>query len=374
MNGATTHSAPAESEAGALKPVSVPASIPAPMTDGPYRTYQLAIHIDAPVRVAVGRLGTFDFPAGDYVYTGSARRNLEARIARHLARAKKFHWHIDYLLAAPGVAICKVHRLSAPECVVNRQQAGEIVVPGFGASDCRAGCGSHLKRLPDGGAAHHRLRRDRSGRAGEQGTAPAYWREACQALSAADPVMAAIIRQHPIDSLISRGDPFGTLARSIVGQQISTKAADSVWRRFAAALPAVTPTAVLAAEAEVLRACGLSARKQEYLTDLARHFSEGSIHTNDWQAMTDADIIAELTSVRGIGVWTAEMFLIFNQMRPDVFPLDDIGLQKAAAQHYGGGERLTRKQLTCLGERWRPWRSVATWYLWRSLDPLPVDY
>ena len=171
MNGATTRSAPAESEAGASKP----ASIAAPMTDGPYRTYQLAIHIDAPVRVAVGRLGTFDFPAGDYVYTGSARRNLEARIARHLARTKKFHWHIDYLLAAPGVAICKVHRLSVPECVVNRQQAGEVVVPGFGASDCRAGCGSHLKRLPDGGMAHHRLRRDRSARAGEQGIAPAYW-------------------------------------------------------------------------------------------------------------------------------------------------------------------------------------------------------
>ena len=90
--------------------------------------------------------------------------------------------------------------------------------------------------------------------------------------------------------------------------------------------------------------------------------------------MSDAEIIAELTAVRGIGVWTAEMFLIFNQLRPDVYPLDDIGVQRAVALHYFGGERLARKQLAEAGERWRPWRSVATWYLWRSLDPLPVAY
>ena len=90
--------------------------------------------------------------------------------------------------------------------------------------------------------------------------------------------------------------------------------------------------------------------------------------------MGDAEIIAELTAVRGIGVWTAEMFLIFNQLRPDVYPLDDIGVQRAVALHYFGGERLARKQLAEAGERWRPWRSVATWYLWRSLDPLPVEY
>ena len=343
MSGAITRSAAAEA--------------------GVSRTYQLAIRIAAPVRIAVGRLGVFDFPAGDYVYTGSAKRNLEARIARHLATQKKFHWHIDYLLAAPGVSIREVRRFAAPECEINARQVGEILVPGFGASDCRAGCGSHLKR-------RKAARREEAAAV----IKPNYWNKAARALARADPVLAAIIRAHPDGALVSRGDPFGTLARSIVGQQISVKAADSVWARFAAAVPAMTPAAVRALGPEALRACGLSARKAEYLADLARHFSDGSICAKRWDEAADADIIAELTAVRGIGVWTAEMFLIFNQMRPDVFPLDDIGLQKAAARHYFDGERPSRQQLIALGERWRPWRSVATWYLWRSLDPLPVEY
>ena len=203
---------------------------------------------------------------------------------------------------------------------------------------------------------------------------PRYWKKASRELARTDPVMAGIVRAHPDGSLVSRGDPFGTLARSIVGQQISVKAADSVWACFEAAVPSVTPAAVLALDTASLRACGLSARKAEYIGDLARHFADGEIHVGRWDAMDDAEIIAELTAVRGIGVWTAEMFLIFNQMRPDVFPLDDIGLQKAVARHYCAGERQSRKQLAAIGERWRPWRSVATWYLWRSLDPLPVEY
>ena len=203
---------------------------------------------------------------------------------------------------------------------------------------------------------------------------PGYWQKAIEELARIDPVMAGIIGKHPGDSLASRGDPFGTLARSIVGQQISVKAADSVWARFVAALPVVTPQAVLAVSPETLRGCGLSARKVEYVGDLARHFVDGQIHVKRWDAMGDAEIIAELTAVRGIGVWTAEMFLIFNQLRPDVFPLDDIGLQKAVAQHYFAGERVSKATLAACGERWRPWRSVATWYLWRSLDPVPVEY
>ena len=203
---------------------------------------------------------------------------------------------------------------------------------------------------------------------------PAYWHEASSELASGDLVMAGFVARYSGDSLVSRGDPFGTLVRSIVGQQISVKAADSIWARFAGALPAIGPDAVLACSPETLRACGLSARKVEYITDLARHFSDGQIHVDRWNAMSDAEIIAELTAVRGIGVWTAEMFLIFNQLRPDVYPLDDIGLQRAVAMHYFGGERLARKQLLEVGERWRPWRSVATWYLWRSLDPVPVEY
>lgn len=203
---------------------------------------------------------------------------------------------------------------------------------------------------------------------------PAYWQKASVDLAADDPVMAGFVARFSADSLMSRGDPFGTLVRSIVGQQISVKAADSIWARLSGAVPVIEPDAVLACSPEVLRACGLSARKVEYISDLARHFGAGQIHVDRWNAMDDTAIIAELTAVRGIGVWTAEMFLIFNQLRPDIYPLDDIGLQRAVAMHYFGGERLTRRQLAEAGERWRPWRSVATWYLWRSLDPLPVEY
>lgn len=186
--------------------------------------------------------------------------------------------------------------------------------------------------------------------------------------------MERLVETYAGASIVSRGDPFATLVRSIVGQQISVKAADSVWARLTAAMAAPTPPAILACTPEQLRSCGLSARKVEYITDLAGHFASGQIHAHRWPEMSDAEIIAELTAVRGIGVWTAEMFLIFNQLRPDVFPLDDIGLQKAVAMHYLTGERPERRELARIGERWRPWRSVATWYLWRSLDPLPVEY
>jgi Uri superfamily endonuclease len=111
------------------------------------RTYQLVIRVARPLRIAVGRFGAFAFPAGDYVYTGSAKRNFEARIARHLCQEKTLRWHIDYLLAAKGVEVVEVRRSSRDECELNRATAGEIVVPGFGASDCRHGCGSHLKRI-----------------------------------------------------------------------------------------------------------------------------------------------------------------------------------------------------------------------------------
>ena len=203
---------------------------------------------------------------------------------------------------------------------------------------------------------------------------PDYWHEARTSLAKDDPVMATIIAACGDEALASRGDPFGTLLRSIVGQQISVKAADSIWNRFAALLPDASPTVVLASDTSLLRTCGLSARKVDYIGDLAQHFADGRIRPERWPTMSDTEIIAELSAVRGIGVWTAEMFLIFNQLRPDVFPLDDIGLQKAVARHYCAGERPTRQQLAALGERWHPWRSVATWYLWRSLDPVPVEY
>jgi DNA-3-methyladenine glycosylase II len=165
-----------------------------------------------------------------------------------------------------------------------------------------------------------------------------------------------------------------TLARAIVGQQISVKAAQSVWDRFASCVGEVTPENVLLRERPLLRACGLSDRKTEYIADLAQHFANGSIHVQRWPAMGDEEIIAELVEVRGIGRWTAEMFLIFSLLRPDVFPLDDLGLQKGIRVAYFAKRKVALSTMSRIGERWRPWRSVATWYLWRSLDPVPVEY
>jgi len=203
---------------------------------------------------------------------------------------------------------------------------------------------------------------------------PDYWDRAKRALARRDPVMAGIIRTHPKVFLARRGEAFMTLARAIVGQQISVKAAQSVWDRFAACVGEVTPEKVLSKDRPVLRACGLSDRKTEYIADLAQHFADGAVHVQRWPQMSDEEIIAELVEVRGIGRWTAEMFLIFNLLRPDVYPLDDLGLQKAICLSYYKRRKVSLSTMRKLGESWRPWRSVATWYLWRSLDPLPVEY
>ena len=203
---------------------------------------------------------------------------------------------------------------------------------------------------------------------------PEYWDRAKRALARRDPIMGAIMRRHPKIFLARRGEPFLTLARAIVGQQISVKAAQSVWDRVVACVGAVTPENILLKERPVLRACGLSDRKTEYIADLAQHFADGRIHVHRWPQMADEEIIAELVEVRGIGRWTAEMFLIFNLLRPDVFPLDDLGLQKAICVSYYRKRKVSLDTMRKLGESWRPWRSVATWYLWRSLDPVPVEY
>jgi DNA-3-methyladenine glycosylase II len=204
---------------------------------------------------------------------------------------------------------------------------------------------------------------------------PEYWDRAKRALARKDPVMGAIMRQHPGVYMMVRGEPFMTLARAICGQQISVKAAQSVWDRVCICLEQkISPEAVVAADRKNLRACGLSDRKTEYIADLAQHFVDGKIHARDWPQMSDEEIIAELTDVRGIGRWTAEMFLMFNLLRPDVFPLDDLGLQKGIRVAYFKGRKTSLSRMKKLGETWRPWRSVATWYLWRSLDPVPVEY
>lgn len=208
---------------------------------------------------------------------------------------------------------------------------------------------------------------------------PEWWPQARQELSAADPVLAGLIAGFGDAALGSRGDPFTTLARSIVGQQISVKAAQSVWDRFSTAVCAgtpqsITPVAVMAMSVAQLRGCGLSQRKAEYLGDLAQRFDQGDLLPARWPGMDDEAVIAELIRVRGIGRWTAEMFLIFNLLRPDVLPLDDIGLLRAMGLHWLQGVTPTRAQAQDLAQRWAPWRTAATWYLWRSLDPVPVEY
>ena len=203
---------------------------------------------------------------------------------------------------------------------------------------------------------------------------PDYWTKAKRALARKDPVMARIIRTYPKIALARRGEPFFTLARAIVGQQISVKAAQSVWDRLAAAASEMTPGAVLALERTAMRGCGLSERKVEYIADLARHFADGGAQVERWPQMDDEEVIAALVRVRGIGRWTAEMFLMFNLLRPDVFPLDDLGLQKALRLHYFKGHKVSLARMRKLGATWAPYRSVATWYLWRSLDPVPVEY
>jgi len=190
--------------------------------------------------------------------------------------------------------------------------------------------------------------------------------------------MGTIIASHPRVALASRGDAFTTLTRSIIGQQISVKAAESVWRRVSSTCPELTPRAVLRRRATTLRACGLSDRKVEYIRDLAAHFAAGDVDPQRFGELDDEVIIAELTAVRGIGRWTAEMFLIFNLLRPNVLPLDDLGLVRAVSLAYCDGAALTgkagRARIEAVAMSWQPWRSVATWYLWRSLDPVPVEY
>jgi len=207
---------------------------------------------------------------------------------------------------------------------------------------------------------------------------PDYWDDACKHLARRDRVMKRLIPRFGDARLQSRGDAFTTLARSIVGQQISVKAAQSVWDRFVVLCgqPAtrLQPQDVATLDSAAMREVGLSLRKTEYLHDLASHFAEGKVHVALWREMDDEAIVAELVAIRGIGRWTAEMFLIFHLLRPNVLPLDDLGLLKGISLNYFSGEPVSRAEAREVGEAWAPFRSVATWYIWRSLDPLPVDY
>ncbi len=203
---------------------------------------------------------------------------------------------------------------------------------------------------------------------------PRYWKRAARELAERDSIIRALIPQHKALALRSRGDAFSTLARSIVGQQISVKAAQSVWDRLIADVKTMAPAALLAAGSERLRACGLSGQKTSYLLDLSARFESGALEPGRWPGLDDGTLIDELTQVKGIGRWTAEMFLIFYMARPNVLPLDDLGLQRAMSRQYNKGRPITRSRMTKIAAAWSPWCSVATWYMWRSLDSAPIQY
>ncbi len=202
---------------------------------------------------------------------------------------------------------------------------------------------------------------------------PHYWEEAVAHLMRRDRILKKLIPQHAEAWLTTGSTPFVTLARAIVGQQISNKAGDALWQRLLEAVgKRPTPAGVLGAGTPALRQAGLSQRKCEYLQDLAVHFGERRVHPEKWAAMDDESVVSELVAIRGIGRWTAEMFLIFNLQRPDVLPLDDLGLLKAISLHYFSGEPVSRFEAREVSSAWQPWRTVATWYLWRSLESKPV--
>jgi DNA-3-methyladenine glycosylase II len=197
---------------------------------------------------------------------------------------------------------------------------------------------------------------------------PDYWDKAKHSLAKSDPVLGSLIRSYQGKPLTLRGRAFQTLARAIVGQQISVKAADSIWKKLRTMVQYVTPERIAYAPYDDLRPCGLSNAKVIYLHSLANHFLENRKQIRKWPTLEDEAIIQELTTVKGVGRWTAEMFLIFGLGRPDVFPIDDLGLVKGIYRHYSAGQQMSKAQLMAVGELWRPFRSLGTWYMWRVLD------
>ncbi|MCQ8897185.1 DNA-3-methyladenine glycosylase 2 family protein [Limnobacter humi] len=205
--------------------------------------------------------------------------------------------------------------------------------------------------------------------------APDYWRQACQELARRDAVWAGLIERHADRALRSRGAPYETLLRSLIGQQISVKAADAVWGRVVAALGDVVDSRrLLNLPEERLRAAGLSRSKVSYARALSEFHQAGQLDLALLDGLTDDECIRHLCAIKGIGPWTAHMFLMFGLRRPDVWPADDLGIQKGLSRQFFNGQPITAKEALQFGEKLRPWRTVAAWYLWRSLDPAVVDY
>ena len=204
------------------------------------------------------------------------------------------------------------------------------------------------------------------------GDRPEYWETAKKELSDNDIILSRIINKFDDLELISRGDIFFTLIRSIIGQQISVKAASTVWSRFTEKVGEITPKNILSVDFEDLRSCGLSQKKTEYVIGISESWHEYSLF--DWNKMDDEEVIEKLIKLRGVGKWTAEMILIFTLLRPDVFPIGDIGMIRGIEKSYNSGVRMSNDELYALSEKWKPWRTVACCFMWRTVDPEPVEY
>ena len=200
---------------------------------------------------------------------------------------------------------------------------------------------------------------------------PRYASDAIAHLKRVDPILGDVIDRVGSYAIVRRPERFHSLVRAIIFQQLAGRAAQTIFDRFVKAVGGKrfpTPALSLAASDEVLRSAGLSRGKMSYIRDLATHVNNRTLNFHRHSRMTDDEIIADLTRVRGIGRWTAEMFLMFNLHRPDVLPVDDLGVRNAVGRLYAMNPAPTPKALREFGERWRPYRSVASWYLWRSYD------
>lgn len=205
---------------------------------------------------------------------------------------------------------------------------------------------------------------------------PVYWEQACQDLIQRDRILRKLIPVYGQESMQARQGPYQTLIRIIVGQQISLALGRKLWQQLIQACgPDLQPECILQHSEAELRALGLSLRKAQYLRDAALFFQQpGHMDTDWWQPQDNAVIVSQLCDIRGVGRWSAEMFLIFFLGRPDVLPLDDTALLKAISHHYFSGEPVSRFEAREVSQAWAPWRTVASWYLWRSMDAAAVEY
>jgi len=204
---------------------------------------------------------------------------------------------------------------------------------------------------------------------------PFYWNKAKRILAKKDPVLRKIIKKYNKGFLSTRNKPFFSLCRTIVGQQISTKAADSIWSKFTKKCNGnINPKIVLKIPSRSLKKVGLSRQKISYLKNIAIAFKNKSFSTNKLKKMSDMEAIDYITQLKGLGVWSAEMFLMFNLNRPNVFPIKDIGLLRAISKNYNTSYPPSKKFINKVSKKHMGYRSVFTWYMWRSIDPVDVDY